>query len=387
METPTTPAPAETAGESEKVEKRSSEYVRPRHRNDEPVDWALGPGSVSWKVMKDPAVFVVGLLREALLLTLHPAFAAAAADHDSFGDDPVERFRHVAIYTYGATYGTRADAERVSQMVRRRHAQIVGIEPLTLIPYRAHSEYELALTSAMLTASFLAAYEELHGQLTSAQRDQFVQEQKVPAALLGIDPKHLPSTYGGLIDYIAHARSRFATGLQARETLSPFATGEYPAGTAIGDLPFFKRKAAMFAARAVSDMAILTMTWEERELVAINRRPKLGTTAAVRLSAHLLSAWFRSDKGMRVFDGFVKSHTAEIFRRAREADAARGGRTRVAQFQVPDASAFVVELPDLLRNWPGSVDEYTLGNELGRAAAASAPVPKPGRLQRKKTTS
>ncbi|MDT5198072.1 MAG: hypothetical protein QOH20_4826, partial [Mycobacterium sp.] len=65
----------------------------PARSPQEQVDWALGPGSVSWKVMKDPTVFIVGLLREAMLLTLHPAFAAAAVDHDSFGDDPVGRFK------------------------------------------------------------------------------------------------------------------------------------------------------------------------------------------------------------------------------------------------------------------------------------------------------
>ncbi|WP_330254979.1 DUF2236 domain-containing protein [Nocardia sp. NBC_00565] len=374
METNTSTTPdsvdlPESAEATATVRPAKSESVK--RKNDEDVDWALGPGSVSWQVMKDPTVFVVGLLREAILLTLHPAFAAAAVDHDSFGDDPVERFRHVAIYTYGATYGSKQDAERVSQMVRRRHTQIVGVEPLALLPYRAHSEYELGLTSAMLTASFLAAYEELHGELTSVRRDQFVLEQKVPAALLGVQPDHLPSTYGAMIDYIAHARNRFATGLQARETLSPFGISEYPAGTVIGDLPFFQRKAAMFAARAVADMAMLTMSWEERELVSINRRPKLGSKAAVRLSLHLLSAWFRSERGLLAFDAFIKAHTAGIFRRALEADAARGGRTRVARFQVPDAAAFVVEVPDLVANWPGSTEKYALGIERGQAETGS----------------
>ncbi|MDN2501537.1 DUF2236 domain-containing protein [Nocardia nova] len=342
------------------------------------VDWALGPGSVSWKVMADPTVFVVGLLREAILLTLHPAFAAAAVDHDSFGDDPIGRFRHVAMYTYAATYGSKEDAERVSGMVRRRHKQIVGIEPLTLVPYRADSEYELALTQAMLTASFLAAYEELHGELTSRQRDQFVLEQKVPAALLGVKPEHLPSTYGETVDFIAHARTRFATGLQARETLSPFATSEYPAGTVIGGLPFFKRKLAMFGVRAVADMAMLTMSWEELELVSINRRPKLGSRFATRAALHLLSTWFRSDKGLAVFDDFLKVHVASIYRRGLKVDTAPGGRARAAQYQVPDASAFVVDLPDLVTNWPGSTNDYALGIEREKAAVVPAVASKQG---------
>ncbi|MGW6728017.1 oxygenase MpaB family protein [Nocardia sp. NPDC055029] len=376
-----------TAVESDQVappEPAARPQVAGRKPRPEEVDWALGPGSVSWKVMKDPAVFIVGLLREAMLLTLHPAFASAAVDHDSFGDDPVGRFRRVAIYTYGATYGSKADAERVSSMVRRRHAQISGVEPLTLIPYRAHAEYELALTQVMLTASFLAAYEELHGDLTSVQRDQFIQEMKVPAALLGVDPQNMPSTYGEMIDFIAHARNRFATGLQARETLSPFGVGEYPTGTVVGDLPLIKRKLAMFATRMVVDMSLLTMSWEERELVAINRRPKLGSKGAVRLSLRLLSAWFRSEKGKVAFESFIKVHVAAIYRRALEADAAPGGRTRVAEFQVPDAAAFLVDLPDLMRNWPGSTEKYSLGFGRDEAAAAGdVPVtPRSARAKR-----
>ncbi|GEM_PF-6329014 len=327
------------------------------------TDWALGPGSVSWEVMRDPTVFIVGLLREALLLALHPPFAAAAVDHDSFGDDPVMRFRHVAIYTYGATYGTKADAERVSAMVRRTHTRIVGVEPLTSIPYRAHSEYELALTSAMLTASFLATYEEIHGELLSTRRDQFVQEQKVPAALLGIHPEHLPSSYGELVDFVAHARQKFATGLQAREIIAPFADAEYPAGTVIGDLSGGKRKLAMFAARTIADMAILTMSSEEQSLLSINRRPKLGSRSLSRKALHLFSRYMRSEKGEQMFDSFLKSNTAGIFRAALKVDDARGGRTRIATFEVPDASLFVVDVPDMVHNWPGSTDSYLLGGD------------------------
>lgn len=341
---------------------------------DEAVEWALGPGSITWRVMKDPTVFIVGLLREALLLTLHPAFAAAAADHDSFGDDPVMRFKHVAWYTYAATYGTPDDAEYVSGIVRRRHTTIVGLEPLTALPYQANAEYELALTQAMLSASFLAAFERLHGELTSAERDQFCREQQVPAALLGTNPDHLPSTYGELIDFIAHARNKFATGLQARETLSPFATGEYPTGTVIGDLRPAFRKPAMFVLRTFADMAMLTMSWEERELIAINRRPKLGSRFATGIALRLLSKWFLSEKGLEVFDDFLGERIAPIYRRGIAADAAPGARTREAQFVVPDPRPCFHRLADLYSNWPGSTDEYLLGAE-GRKSAEAEPTP------------
>jgi uncharacterized protein (DUF2236 family) len=346
----------------------------PTQSADEQVDWALGPGSVTWKVMKDPTVFIIGLLREAMLLTLHPAFAAAAVDHDSFGDDPVGRFKHVAWYTYAATYGTPSDAEYVSSIVRRRHTTIVGMEPLTQLPYRADSEYELALTQAMLSASFLATYELLHGELTSVQRDQFFREQMVPAALLGTDPEHLPTTYGEMIDQLGHARNRFATGLQAREILSPFATGDYPSGTVIGDLHPLIRRPAMFVLRAFADMAILTMSWEERELVSVNRRPKLGSARMVKASLRLLSKGFGSRRGQALFDDFLGEHIAGIYRRGVAADEAPGGRTRAAQFVVPDAAPCLVRLADLSRNWPGSPERYALGAE-GREDSTTVVAP------------
>jgi uncharacterized protein (DUF2236 family) len=324
-------------------------------------DWALGPGSVTWRVLDDPAVFLIGLLREALLLTLHPPFAAAAFDHDSFGDDPVMRFRRIAMYTYGTTYGTKADAERYSSIVRRRHDQIVGVEPITGLRYQANAEYENTLTQVMLGDSFLAAYETLHGPLSGAERDQFVREQQLPAALLGVNPDHMPDTYGQSIDFLAHARQHFATGIQARETLGPFGRERYPRGTVIGDLPWPRRAGAMFAVRLFGDMALAIMRPEERRLVAIDRRPKLGSRSAVLASYRALSAFLRSPRGVALWEGFVHENVAGILRRARAAEQAHGARTRRATFEVPDPRPSFVALPELERNWPGSTSDYRLG--------------------------
>ena len=349
--------------------------IRISDQPDADTDWALGPGSVMWTVLKDPATFIVGLLREALLLALHPPFAAAAVDHDSFGDDPVMRFKRVAIFTYASAFGSKADAERVSAMVRRSHARIVGVEPLTLLPYRADAEYELALTQAMLGASFLAVHEKLHGELPTAKRDQFAAEMKLPGALIGVNPAHLPSTYGELVDFLGHARMRFATGLQAREIIGPFATAPFARGTVIGDLPLPIRRLAIFAARAVADMAILTMSEEERGLLAINRAPKLRSQVAVCRSLHLLSAYLGSENGMAQFEKFLGSGTAKVFRRALKAESAPGGRTRAATYQVPDANPCFYPLEDLVRNWPGSTGDYVLGQRPGSPRAADVTPP------------
>jgi hypothetical protein len=121
-------------------------------------------------------------------------------------------------------------------------------------------------------------------------------------------------------------------------------------------------------------MAMLTMSWEERELVSVNRRPKLGSARMVKASLRLLSKGFGSRRGRALFDDFLGEHIAGIYRRGVAADEAPGGRTRAAQFVVPDAAPCLVSLADLSRNWPGSPERYALGAE-GREDSTTVVAP------------
>ena len=66
----------------------------------ENIDWAIGPGSMTWRVLKNPAVFFIGMLRTSMLIPLHPPFAAAAELDTSYLTDPLGRFRRIAIFAY-----------------------------------------------------------------------------------------------------------------------------------------------------------------------------------------------------------------------------------------------------------------------------------------------
>jgi uncharacterized protein (DUF2236 family) len=315
------------------------------------LPWALGPGAVSWKLLRNPCVFVIALLREGILLTLHPQFAAAAVDHDRVHRDPVTRYRTIARYAYSTVYGTPADAARVAGFVRRNHGRVVGVEPITGLPYQANSEYELALTQALLSSSWIAAYELTSGRLRDDERDQFLVEQQLAGALLGIPPAHLPSTMEELETFIANARTRWATGWQAREVLRPFTMGSYPDGSVIGGLPPLKRRAAARTVRALSDITLLTMHPDELELLSIGRPPELRSRAAVRASARALAAALGSRRGVAAWDRFMKPDVAAIMDRARAAERVAGGHELAARSYVaPDPRPFVVEIEDLARN-------------------------------------
>lgn len=313
--------------------------------------WALGPGAVSWKVLRNPCVFVIALLREGLLLTLHPEFAAAAVDHDRVHQDPVKRYRTIARYAYSTVYGTCADAEKVAGFVRRNHKRVVGVEPITGRSYQANSDYELALTQALLDSSWIAAYEAISGRLRDQERDQFLMEQKVAGALLGIPPEHLPGTMQELDTFLANARMTWAAGHQAREVLRPFTFGDYPAGSVIGELPPLKRKAAASAIRALSDITLLTMHPADLELLSVPRRPELRSRRAVKASLRALAAYLGSPRGVVAWEKFMQTDLQAIMHRAREAEHAAGGHEVAARsFVLPDATQFVATLDDRVEN-------------------------------------
>lgn len=329
-------------------------------RSPDDHDWALGPGAVAWKVFDNPCVFVVGILREAILLTLHLPFAAAAHDHDRVHEDPVLRFRTIARYAYSVVYGTKDDAGRVSGFVRRRHGEVRGSEPLSGQPYQANADYELALTQVLLNESWIAAYEAIDGPLRDAERDQFVREMQLAGALLGIRPHHLPATWAQNVAFLADARSTWAAGQYAREILKPFADGTYPADSVIGALPAYQRRPIAVLVRALTDITLTTMSSDERELLAIGRRPTLRSPTAVRASHRLLSRFLGSARGRATFAGFVKTDVAAIVRRAYAAQSAAGGHAAAAgNFEVPDAARFVAQLDGRSENMPAHLHRST----------------------------
>ena len=161
------------------------------------------------------------------------------------------------------------------------------------------------------STSYLLTYEAIYGQLPDEERDQFYYEQQIPAALIGIQPDHLPSTFQAAMDFLHHAHQRFAVGLVGRRLLAPYDKSDYPKGTAMGDLPWLQRKVGLYVTRVISDMAALTLLEDERMLYSVNRRPKMLTKRGVRLSLKLYSAFMRSRLGMKAFAWYLPEQSVQ----------------------------------------------------------------------------
>ena len=160
----------------------------------------LGPESVSWRVLADPAAFVGGL-RALLIQAAHPEVVAGVGDHSRYRDDPLGRLSRTSSYVTATTFGAMPEVDAAVAQVRRIHAMVRGTSSRG-VPYDAGDPWFSAWVHNALTDSFLAANQEYGGlRLSPAEADRFVAEQTTIGALLGADP--MPVTAATLSGWVA----------------------------------------------------------------------------------------------------------------------------------------------------------------------------------------
>lgn len=160
----------------------------------------FGPGSVSWRVMGDPATFVGGI-RALLIQSAHPEVVAGVADHSRYEQDPLGRLSRTSAYVTATSYGAMPEVEQAVGVVRRAHRRITGVSHRG-IPYTADDPGLSAWVHNALTDSFLVTHQAYGpGRLSPEEADRFVAEQTKVGALLGADP--MPETAAELAGWIA----------------------------------------------------------------------------------------------------------------------------------------------------------------------------------------
>src|SRR3954453_16879647 len=128
----------------------------------------FGPGSATWRVHSSPAVALVGGLRSLIVQSFHPLAMAGVAQHSDYRAKPLKRLQRTAEYVAVVTFGDTEQAEQIAARVRRVHAHVKGIDPVTGKPYSA-DDPEIALyVYAGEVHSFLAAHRVYAGHRLSA---------------------------------------------------------------------------------------------------------------------------------------------------------------------------------------------------------------------------
>ena len=167
----------------------------------EPGQGFFGPGSITWHVNRESAVFL-GAGRAALLQLAHPWVATALAQHSTLLYDALGRFHSTFRVLYTMLFGTRGQAIEASRQLYRLHTGIRG-DLASGEHYEANETAALRWVFATLVESAIMAYEFVLPPLTLSERGQYYAESKRMAALFGISAEALPEDWTGFLQYTA----------------------------------------------------------------------------------------------------------------------------------------------------------------------------------------
>ncbi|WP_351224528.1 oxygenase MpaB family protein [Streptomyces sp. NPDC002133] len=164
----------------------------------------FGPDSVTWQLHGDPMMWVAGV-RALYLQALHPRAVRGVMINSDFRRDAWGRLMRTVNFVGTITYGTTDAAERAGARVRKIH-RLLGVDRPDLLLWVHCAEIDSYLGVAR-RSGFL---------LSDAQADRYVDEHRVSARLLGLDPAGVPASIGELAAYFETVRPELAAGADAR---------------------------------------------------------------------------------------------------------------------------------------------------------------------------
>ncbi|HEU5483400.1 MAG TPA: oxygenase MpaB family protein [Microlunatus sp.] len=180
----------------------------------------FGPDSVTWRIHGDPSMLVAGY-RALLLQAVHPVVMAGFDDNSLFRGDPWGRLRRTGEWISTVTYGTSASAEQAGARLRRLHARLrPGVEPESGRSYRVDDPELLLWVHVTEVESFLSTYRRCGGDLRSGDADRYVDEMRVSARLVGLDPNRVPATQDEIADYYTAVRPELRLTRTARRNVA-----------------------------------------------------------------------------------------------------------------------------------------------------------------------
>jgi uncharacterized protein (DUF2236 family) len=163
----------------------------------------FGPSSVSWQLHAEPAMWLAGI-RSLYLQALHPRAVAGIVQNSDFRNDPLGRLIRTANFVGATTYCPGEEVSHLAARVRSVHRSLRGT-------YEGRSfridEPELLLwVHCAEVSSFLTVVRRAGFPLTAAHADQYLDEQRASAALVGLDPSEVPGSVVAMRRYLAAMR-------------------------------------------------------------------------------------------------------------------------------------------------------------------------------------
>jgi uncharacterized protein (DUF2236 family) len=164
----------------------------------------FGPESITWKMYREPYI-LLGSSRALLLQIAHPAIADGVKNYSNFQKKMAGRAHRTFTSMIRIWFGDKNTAINSAKRLYNIHSMIRGtavweIEDETIYkPYCAADPDLLFWVLATMIDTTLVVIEKINGTIPSEEKNQFFEESKITAQLMGIPledyPKNLESFY------------------------------------------------------------------------------------------------------------------------------------------------------------------------------------------------
>jgi uncharacterized protein (DUF2236 family) len=188
-----------------------------------PIGGIFGPGSTSWRVNREAALFL-GAGRAALLQLAHPWVATALVDHSNLMSKPIARFHNTFRIVFTMIFGSLEQATTAARHLYQLHTHVRGEMPEEIAAYQRGSPYEANEVSALrwvfatLIESAVIAYECVMPPLAKDELESYYTDSKTLASLFGLASSELPEDWNAFLAYCCRMEQSNALGVseQAR---------------------------------------------------------------------------------------------------------------------------------------------------------------------------
>ncbi len=178
-----------------------------------------GPDSMAWKIGRE-VVVLLGGSRAILMQLAHPLVAMGVSRHSSYMSDPFGRAVRTFMHGEWLMFGSLEKAHKAAREINHLHKGVHGTLPIEAGAFRPGTPYDarypelLLWVHATLVDTLLLCYDLFIGPLTLAEQDEYYQQSKLEARLLGLLPQDMPGSVDDLRAYVhdvVHSNTLAAT--------------------------------------------------------------------------------------------------------------------------------------------------------------------------------
>ena len=166
----------------------------------------FGPDSMTWKIYREPTMLLGGI--SALLLQIaHPAIAEGVRKFSNFHEEYLYRAHRTFNAMAGFYFGSEELALKTARRLFKMHGIIRGkvgrkIDGWWQVEnFCARDPELLTWVLATLVETSIRITELIHGPLPRSEKEQFFQESKIIATLMGIPAEQYPDDLSAFEKY------------------------------------------------------------------------------------------------------------------------------------------------------------------------------------------